>query len=418
MQKFYTTTLVSKFIKYILLSTPLPICSFIEDGGVMVENNYYVYHGRIYRCTRTGIFMGSHKYPMGHLCCSESVYCSNDLVVTDSHECVYFGKRLAQYDIVELYKEGSTMPGITEDFMSTSGSYDPSTHRKLGDYLRLLKSMYDLDLMSLYNCYCNLYVNNIDLSQNRLKDGTNPKYKVTIVPIKFNKTYTIALNTDSPVYIKPVLYDGKLIRNSGGDFVYNNKCTEIKKMGHISFNQPVNLSVYNTDSEAQSLEKHLYLAIQMPITASTPIVVLEGEFKNYNSTHIYDSKMFTHTIEPYINNLLVGKCSLLSKPQYGQKADSSPLFSDRLVEYLVGHTIDSRDLITENVERVTESFESQVGYGGSWGTELRAKIFTTYMEMQKKKDEFCYEDILGYVDKDIEDALNKGALKYGRKWKV
>ena len=418
MQKFYDTTLVSKFIKYLLLSTPLPIYSYIEDGGIMVENNYYIYHGRLYKCTRTGVFMGSHKYPEGHLCCSEVVYCSNDLRITDSYKCVYSGKRLARYDIVDLYKEGSTVPGVTEDFMSTRGFYDPTTHKKLGDYLRLLKSMYDLDLMSLYNCYCDLYVTNIDLSKNKLREAENPDYKTTLVPVKFNKTYTIAMNVDSPVYIKPVLYDGKLIRNNKGKFVYNNKYTSIKKMSHMSFSQPFNLTIQNTDSEAQSLERHLYLAIQMPVTLATPIVVLEGEFKNHNSTQIFDNKLFQYTIEPYINGILVSKCSLLDLSWKDIKLDSSPTFSDRLVEYLIGHTIDCREPLSENIERVTDSFEHQVGHSGSWSTELRGKLFTKYMELHDKKDEFCYADILGYVDKDIEDALNKGVLKYGRKWKV
>lgn len=414
MQKFHTTTLTSKFIKYLLLKTPLPIYSFIEEGGVMVENNYYIYHGRVYRCKRTGVFMGSYKYPTGQLCCSEVVYCSNSLKVTDSYDCVYYGKRLAEYDIVDLYEEGVPISGVTEDFMSTRGFYDADTHKKLGDYLRFLRSTYDLDLMSLYNCFCNLYVDNIDLSSNRLEERKNTKYKVTLVPAKFNRTYTIAMNSDSPIYIKPVLYDGKLIRDSNGKFVYDNKYTSIKKLGYTTFTQPFNLSIGNTDPEAQALEKRLFLAIQIPVTISTPIVVLEGEFKNHNSVQVYDNKIFTSTIEPYVNKVLTSKASLLNLPPTSVQLDTSPTFSDRLIEYLVRHTIDCREPLSENIIRVTDAFGHKVGYEGSWSTELRGKIFSAYMELQNIKQEFYFEDILGYIDKDIEDALNKEVLKYGR----
>jgi hypothetical protein len=379
----------------------------------MVANNYYVYHGRIYKCTRTGIFMGSHKYHTGHLYCSEVVYCSNDLRVTDKL-LKYNGRRLAQYDIVELYEEGSTVPGVTEDFMSTRGYYDSDTHMKLGDYLRLLRSMYDIDLMSLYNCYCNLYVDNIDLSSEKLMEGRNHKYKITLVPVKFNRTYTVAMNTDFPVFMKPVLYDGKLIRNADGDFVYNNKYTSIKKINHATFSQPFNVTISNTDSEAQALERNLYLAIQIPTSVLTPIVVLEGEFSNYNSEQFYDVGMFNWSIEPYVNSVLVSKASLLNTPKESSQLDNSPTFSDRLVEYLVRHTIDNRETLSENIIRVTDAFGHQVGYEGSWSTELRGKIFSAYMKLQHIKEEFCYEDILGYIDKDVEDALNKGVLKYVR----
>jgi hypothetical protein len=268
--------------------------------------------------------------------------------------------------------------------------------------------------MSLYNCFCNLYVDNIDLSSNRLEERVNTKYKVTLVPAKFNRTYTIAMNSDSPIYIKPVLYDGKLIRDSRGKFIYDNKYTSITKLGCSTFNQPFNLSIGNTDPDAQALEKRLFLAIQIPVTVSTPIVVLEGEFKNHNSTQIYDCKMFSSSIESCVNKLLTSKVSLLNLPPASIQLDTSPPFSDRLMEYLIRHTIDCRETVSENIIRVTQAFGHQVGYEGSWSTELRGKIFSKYMDLRNKKSEFCYEDILGYVDKDIEDALNKEALKYGR----
>ena len=85
--------------------------------------------------------------------------------------------------------------GLTESFLSTSGQYDMDTHRKLGDYLRLLRSVYGLDLMPLYNCFNNYFVDNVDLSSGNLSSNGNSHYRVTLVPIKFNKDYTITMNS-------------------------------------------------------------------------------------------------------------------------------------------------------------------------------------------------------------------------------
>jgi hypothetical protein len=68
--------------------------------------------------------------------------------------------------------------------------------------------------------------------------------------------------------------------------------------------------------------------------------------------------------------------------------------------------------MVENVERVTDTFGYHLGHDGVWSSELRCKLFDAYMKLKDIRDEFCYEDILGYVDKDIEDALNKGVLRY------
>ena len=89
---------------------------------------------------------------------------------------------------------------------------------------------------------------------------------------------------------------------------------------------------------------------------------------------------------------------------------------DQLIEYLVGHTIDMRDKMSENVIRVTDKFGYKVGYEGSWDVAIRGKLFTAYCDLQANKNEVLnFEDILGYVDKDIEEALNRGYLRYGGK---
>lgn len=415
MHKFFETTLVSKFIKYLLMVTPLPMCSFLNDYDIMVEGSHYIYNGKIYRCTKTGIFKGSNIELMDYLYCSDSVYCSDDLYVTDGL-VKYGGKRLAKYEVVDLYTEGKDIIGFTEEFVSSKGYYDSDTHRKLGDYLRLIKSMYGLDLMSLYNCFCNIYVDNVDLSSGKLQEKINKKYKTTLVPIKFNRTYTILFNTTSPTFIKPVLYDGKLIRNTKGKFVYDNVYTSMTKVSSALISTPMYITVSNTDREAQLLEKHLYLAIQMSVTNNTPIIVLEGKVIRDHSTNVYDERIFTQATVPNMNDVFKSKSSLMSSIKNTLVGNSEVLpFSDRLIEYLIGHAIDCREEFSENVSRVTDAFGYSYGYGGSWSPQLRGQLFSKYMKLKDKRPDLNYEDILGYVDKDIEDALNRGYLRYGDK---
>lgn len=416
MQEFFKTTIISKFIKYLLMVTPLPNLSYLQDYDVMVEGNFYLYHGYIYKCTKTGIFNGSGIIYKNFLYCSETVCCNDNLRVTDG-VTDYGGKRLAEYDVIDTYREGQDIIGFTEIFDSTRGAYDTETHIKLGNYLRLLRSMYGLDLMSLYNCYCNYYVDNVDISKGRLQEDNNPYYKVTLIPVKFNKEYTIALNTSATIFMKPVIYDGRLIKNTDGkSFAYDNQYTQITKVASINSAHPIKLLISNTDPYAQSLEKHLYLAIQLPKQNNTSITVLEGVFNNYINNIDYDVRLFTHAIEADINKTFTSKSSLLANNKtsmFGVK--KSIPFSDRLIEYLVGHTIDVREELSENVIRVTSSFGYKDGYEGSWEVSLRAKLYDAYIKLRDKKPDLNYEDILGYVDKDIEDALNRGYIKYGGK---
>ena len=73
-----------------------------------------------------------------------------------------------------------------------------------------------------------------------------------------------------------------------------------------------------------------------------------------------------------------------------------------------------REELSENISRVTNEFGYKVGYEGSWDTHIRGKLFDAYVQLQKDKSDILnFEDILGYIDKDLEDALNKGYLKYG-----
>lgn len=413
MQEFFTSTLVSKFIKYLLMVTPLPICSYISDADPMIEGGTYLYHGRIYRCTRTGIFRGSYKEYLDKLYCSETVYPSDSLFVTDKL-LRYGGAREAKYEITDMLTEGTPIYGLTTNFISTRSDYDQDTHMMLGEYLRFLNSQYGLNLMSLYNCFCEKWVEGIDLASGRLVEYNRNGYRTTIVPIKFNKTYTIMINNNTPIFTKAVLFNGKLIRNHENidEFLLDDELHKVNKINHSSYRRPFTFKVSNSDGDIQKLERYLYMAIQIPNSVNTTITVLEGDYIDSSSINIFDDSMYEKSSDKFVDMSLRSGCSLLVPPSEILTTGKNRPFSDKLVEYLIGHTIDMRDNYTENVDRVTSSLNYRYGFEGSWSNQLRGKLYDTYLSLKGKKDHLNYLDILGYVDSDIEDALHNGIMSY------
>lgn len=64
----------------------------------------------------------------------------------------------------------------------------------------MIRDVKGIDLMHLYNCFnynmvSNLSFEKIGKHQYQIESKTNKDYKVIAIPIKFNKTYTIAIDS-------------------------------------------------------------------------------------------------------------------------------------------------------------------------------------------------------------------------------
>ena len=92
------------------------------------------------------------------------------------------------------------------------GVYDSYTHEYLGEYLRFLRDYYNVNLMSLYNCFSDRAATNINLkfSISKRIDSENSEiincefadddlYKLYVVPVKLFKNYTIAIDSAQAV---------------------------------------------------------------------------------------------------------------------------------------------------------------------------------------------------------------------------
>lgn len=80
-------------------------------------------------------------------------------------------------------------------------------------------------------------------------------------------------------------------------------------------------------------------------------------------------------------------------------------FADRLLEYLTGNAITGEDEIVDDIIRVQTVMKLNgvdVGLEGVWSDAMRAEVYS-YMTSRRNSTSYgdC-TDMLGYVDKDVE----------------
>ena len=414
----------------------------------MLEGNIYLYENRFLKCTRSGFFTGrTNKKPnLDKLYPNNYMYFTNKdnvlnfgtednpewskLVVTDRKlNQVNYSK--AAYTTMSSYDFGDEIFGITSRFISNKGYYDTDTHIRLGTYLRTLSASTGLNLMPLYNCYCDKYLTDLDLSRGYYRERTNKNYKVTAIPIKFNTKYTLALTNPTETFITSTfLKDDKLLKHRAskkiGEEIVNsysiNANTEyeialenpVRVYNGLSSNRPITIEVTNTSPSRQKLEKFLYLIVQIPINRETRITVLEGRYSADNINKVYDVSVFEKATQRELDSLFCSGVSLLRDDKKVTEIKEQPqvAFSDKLIEYLLLNTIDCNCQITSNIELAQRYFGSGGTMLGIWDDALRRRIFNTYMSYCNNKEyDLNDTDVLGYIDSDVEQLINKGMIK-------
>lgn len=326
-QRFFTETIQGKLIKNLLYNTYLPIYDTVRKGDYIIKNIYYVYNISLIKCTKSGTLEGTGEF------------------VTLDYS-FYYGKEKSPY---------------TQNFSSNTSFYDSDTHEWLGKYLRVYKNVKGINLMPFYNCYSGSYTERFYLqSQDYVNKYTNEDnsittvsgsklvvvesnsnsnyttasqefknkytdenpYKVYQIPVKLNKEYTIALESNSNVKIAPAFINhGKLVKISIGinelsltdllisnyDSLGNNHPIS-KEFSNSSFIEPFIFSLESKNSniidgtlaEENSVltyeqlfkryERYLYLLVQVPKSNSSGIVVLEGNYVDSGITKIFSDE--------------------------------------------------------------------------------------------------------------------------------
>ena len=82
MQKFFKSTLISSYIKYLLSCNPIPTYPVINTDDYLIAGATYIYKHDILKCTQSGRFNGIKSTNIK----SDYLYVSDDITVTDNNQ--------------------------------------------------------------------------------------------------------------------------------------------------------------------------------------------------------------------------------------------------------------------------------------------------------------------------------------------
>ena len=161
-------------------------------------------------------------------------------------------------------------------------------------------------------------------------------------------------------------------------------------------------------------ECDLKLFIKLPATNNSSITVLEGDYRSWNDSQCVGlNKTQNKTVlnfEASDECLSNSNLKLITPLQLLKfNTGKSYPFADRLVEYLLGNAITPLDEIADNIKRVQTIAvkNGQVNkVDGIWTDKLQ-KILYSFMnskELTQSNKKETNHDILGYADKDVENA--------------
>ena len=325
------------------------------------------------------------------------------------------------------YRYNHSYLNLTKNMKIENLIYDSHVHKYLGEYLRFIRDYMGINLMSLYNCYSNEF--------EIIND-----YKYYIIPVKYKTDYTLFYKNKSKNPLSYIYTTNK--ENLNDQFNSNKSNTKLnkKEKNLILLTSPV----WDSNKEFFK-EKDLNLVIKIPLTDEFPILVLEGNYNNYenhidlfniqssnlrannnikinfeknkdnNYKYLYEkeySNIFNNNIQAYNFQLV----NMIEKDNYY----SYPI-ADRLIEYLIGNVITNKDKISKNIidakykldyRYLTHNKLDAVKKSSSFNIMDRFKMLDTLNINKKLK--INKEDLLGYVDKDIESILDDERWELGR----
>ena len=393
-QQLYTDTIMSRFIKGLLSTTRLPLMDIVEVGDYIFPNRIYLYKNTIIRGENYTAFNPSNT---------------------------------RDYTVISYYSD-TVNEKSTYNYVSRYNYYDGDTHYHLGQYLRFLKASKGLNLMPYYNCNIGKTLGDVELHPQdavtnvSYSEVEKTSYKVVAVPVKFGRTYTIAIDCPTVVRMRGVFYGEHGLLTNPNDFKGLSDALEpsYREFQGMRFDHPVTYSIdidkclgvarNSTGPYIADRQKYLYLVIQLPIENSSSIVVLEGDYTNHRRTF---SAIQCGGNEESNERVFASNLYNLSLLQMNSR--ESFAFSDRLIEYLLSNVITDDDSATDNVQRVQEALGSRnIGYAadikdnkvsmGVWDDGIPHSITSM---VEEKHHSIYMRDMDGNVNKDVEEMMMK-----------
>ena len=333
MQKFNTTDILTGYIKQLLHDFNLPKIKVYKKKYKEYFNTHGYEHPEVLQTITTVTTENSIEYPTN---LRYVPYLKEgriqEYIDGQWQDLGFKSHNKAKHQ--HYYNYGDKLLNYTKTLRLKDNTYDSYTHEYLGDYLRFKRDYYDLDLMPLYNCFSNKICEKLNLEWTivnpeikefgnilidsetgeetvELNTTTNDQttvvktqtqtykfstddsnYKIYMVPVKLFNEYTIAIDCESPIEFCCGLYGD--YQDTRDRFKTLPKIT-YQKLSHSNFSMPFKYSKLNLEtigscldinSEMELLqnESDLKLFIKLPKNNNSTIVILEGDYLNWNDS--------------------------------------------------------------------------------------------------------------------------------------
>jgi len=377
-------------------------------------------------------------------------YIFNDMIlvslVNKDFESFEFNE--SDFSFRSTYYYNQEILNITHNLAIKNINYDYITHNRLGNYLRFIRDYRGLNLMSMYNCFNGQSANNVDIkfetsyvdeegkkTITHIFNTSDNSYKLLTIPVKYNCDYTFFIDCPTELEITACFY---LNNNQLNDLVVGSSSKVLENSLYANTYMKVRGSRFNTPfvySKLKNLltkidsvndetkdpfkikksfaqkELELTLLLKLPKDNNSSIVVLESDYSDDNEQRYYPNGLVFSSHTQYITNYEQSSLSFKKYNSYKQLTylndNNSYPFANRLLEYLADNVITSIDDIELNTKRVESNLIkkgviSTYTSSYSWNNNLRAKIFLNAQEKGVLNTKF---DVLGYVDKDVEEKV-------------
>ena len=120
-----------------------------------------------------------------------------------------------------------------------------------------------------------------------------------MIPIKFNTSYTIAIECPTDVLMRAVIYGptGLTRISSSSEKSFTDLLTDSGRFyPNLQFDEPVLYKITSPSLEVLKRERYLYLIIQLPVENNSSITVLEGDYTETRIKNIYAQEAENRTV--------------------------------------------------------------------------------------------------------------------------
>ena len=332
------------------------------------------------------------------------------------------------------YNYGKKYLNLTSNLEINNLIYDRETHRYLGKYLRFLRDQKHVDLMSMYNCFDGeTFSKNITITIGNDKEivfKNDDNYIVYQIPITLNSLNLKMFDgreIQLGVYIdaNDAYVEGST-KKSCRDFVLEKtyktmRTTSIFKYDALvtllqSLKDPTSTNTARATIELNTILKDfilnnvdkMYLLVKVLKSDLKSMVILEDSKE-------YEYVDFKSVWQKPRASTIIKYPTLQVFPQLfsNENLDNNYLLADRLVEYLTENVIcplsNMHDInrfhavVDENPTKLpVKSVDRIYGYWTKSDTD-------NVIYLMRKNRDYIYNiyDMLGYVDKDIENLIRK-----------